>query len=340
MTRSITGLTRIAQAVPAQVFDAYWRFATERQNIFFRRHDGVPANSWTEDPILKTYKFTNAFRASDRVSQYLIKNVIYSGDQTSEEVFFRTMLFKFFNRIETWELLYRNLGEITYADYSFMRYDEILTKAKAAGNRIYSGAYIMPSGSRPFGSHMKHRNNLKLLQVMMGDELPARLKNAESMKKAFELIRAYPSIGDFLAYQYVIDLNYSNLTDFTEMEFVIPGPGCISGLRKCFSSFEGFSEAYLIRYMTDSQDEHLRRLGLNFKSLWGRRLQLIDCQNLFCEVDKYARVAFPEISTKSNRTRIKQQFRPNSEPIDYWFPPKWGVNEKISSRLEPRIGKG
>lgn len=32
-------------------------------------------------------------------------------------------------------------------------------------------------------------------------------------------------------------------------------------------------------------------LGLRFRSLAGRRLKLIDCQNLFCEVDKYARVA-------------------------------------------------
>src|SRR5258707_9985183 len=40
-----------------------------------------------------------------------------------------------------------------------------------------------------------------------------------------------------------------------------------------------------------------------------RRLQLIDCQNLFCEVDKYARVAHPNIAGRTGRTRIKQKFR-------------------------------
>ncbi len=59
----------------------------------------------TADEILSTYKFTNAYRAADRVSQYLIREVIYHGDQSPENLFFRTLLFKIFNKIDTWELL-------------------------------------------------------------------------------------------------------------------------------------------------------------------------------------------------------------------------------------------
>ena len=39
--------------------------------IFELRADGGPG-PWTDDPILQRYKFCNTFRASDRVSQYLI----------------------------------------------------------------------------------------------------------------------------------------------------------------------------------------------------------------------------------------------------------------------------
>jgi hypothetical protein len=78
--------------------------------------------------------------------------------------------------------------------------------------------------------------------------------------------------------------------------------------------------------MADYQEEHFARLGLQFNGLRGRSLQLIDCQNLFCEVDKYARVAHPDIQGISGRTRIKQSFRPVAEPIPAWFPPKWGIN--------------
>ena len=69
--------------------------------------------------------------------------------------------------------------------------------------------------------------------------------------------------------------------------------------------------------------------GLDFHSLWGRRLQLIDCQNLFCEVDKYARVAHPQIVGKTGRVRIKQKFEPLPQQIDLFYPPKWKLNDKI-----------
>ncbi|WP_422615134.1 nucleotide kinase domain-containing protein, partial [Frankia torreyi] len=86
-------------------------------------------------------------------------------------------------------------------------------------------------------------------------------------------------------------------------------------------------EEEIIRYMVDSQHEHFARLGLSFRGLAGTRpLKLIDCQNLFCEVDKYARVAHPHVTGISGRSRIKQHFRMNSDSLDAWFPPKWGIN--------------
>jgi hypothetical protein len=53
---------------------------------------------------------------------------------------------------------------------------------------------------------------------------------------------------------------------------------------------------------------------------------LIDCQNLFCEVDKYARVVHPEAQGTSGRTRIKQNFCVNSMPLPQWYPPKWRLD--------------
>lgn len=86
--------------------------------------------------------------------------------------------------------------------------------------------------------------------------------------------------------------------------------------------------------VADRQQVEFERLGINFRSLWGRPLQLIDCQSLFCEVDKYARHAHPEIVGISGRTRIKQMFRVTPSRIEYWYPPKWGLNEKIAKEQE------
>ncbi len=308
---------------PTVVFDTYWRFAVERQAIFFRRIE-KQWGSWTKDPILKEYKFTNAYRASDRVSQYLIRNVIYKGDPSPEEVFFRIILFKLFNKIETWEMLTDKLGVICYSRYSFEEYDKLLSEAMDCRQTIYSAAYIMPSGNSAFGFSRKHSNHLKLLEKMMEDRVFELISNAPNMATAFDILRSYPTIGDFLAYQFVTDINYSELTSFFEMEFVVPGPGAKSGIRKCFKSLGGLTEPELILRVTNRQEEEFERLGLNFQGLGGRPLQLIDCQNLFCEVDKYSRIAHPEING-SGRTRIKQKFKPISNPVDYWYPPKWNV---------------
>ena len=72
--------------------------------------------------------------------------------------------------------------------------------------------------------------------------------------------------------------------------------------------------------MVDSQEEHFDRLGLPFNGLRGRRLQLIDCQNLFCEVDKYARVAHPDVRGISGRARVEQKYVPDPSPLTAWFP--------------------
>lgn len=323
-------LRHLAPAKVSEVYESYWRFAAERQDIFFRRARGG-ARPWTDNAVLTTYKFTNAYRASDRVSQYLIRHVIYRADLPSSprEVFFRIMLFKLFNKIDTWELLERSFGPITFEDYRFARYDEVLAQAMREGRRIYSAAYIMPPGSSAFGRPAKHQNHLLLLERMMEDRLPDRLAQTRTMQEGFEKLRAYPTIGDFLAYQFITDINYSEITDFSEMDFVVPGPGARDGLRKCFADPGGLNEPELIRLMADLQEREFERLGLDFQSLWGRRLQLIDCQNLFCEVDKYARVAHPQIAGRTGRTRIKQKFDPTLAPIELFYPPKWKLNEKI-----------
>src|SRR6266853_1872102 len=86
------------------VYRTFWKFAAERQNIFAKRLRG-DSPPWSKDPILRQYRYTNAYRATDRVSQYLIRNVIYDSESNSADTLFRILVFKFFNRIETWELL-------------------------------------------------------------------------------------------------------------------------------------------------------------------------------------------------------------------------------------------
>lgn len=311
---------------PTIVFDTYWRFAAERLAMYYRRL-ADPIGPSTADPILSGFRFTNTYRASDRVSQYLISEVQAGTDRSQEprEVFFRTILFKIFNRIETWEALEQRLGPITWANLDAAALDRALENLRRRGNSIYSAAYIMPSPS--FGRERKHSNHIALLLQMMKDWLPDRIRQAPSLRTVYEHVLNYPGIGPFLAFQYTIDLNYSSLLDFDEADMVVAGPGALDGISKCFSNTGRATPEEVIHWMTDRQESEFARLGLRFDGLYGRPLQPIDCQNVFCEISKYARVAHPEITGIANRTRIKQIYRPNHRPLPVpQFPSRWGLH--------------
>jgi hypothetical protein len=82
---------RVLRATPA--FRSYWKIAAERQRMFFRRLAGAPP-PWTDDPVLCAHRFTNAYRASDRVSQFLINEVIYGAPVDERSTVLRVLLFK------------------------------------------------------------------------------------------------------------------------------------------------------------------------------------------------------------------------------------------------------
>ena len=323
-----------------EVYDLYWRFAVERQNIFFKRLRRS-APPWSTDPIFRTFKFCNAYRASDRVSQFLIDSVIYSGNQEPAEVLFRTIFFRLFNRSETWLYLKARLGDISLTDFNPTRYAQLLTERHSTGARIFGGAFIL-CANKAFGFDQKHQNYLALLNKMfLTDRLQRHLLGARSLDRIYELLRSYPLIGTFMAYQIAIDLNYSDAINFSENSFTMAGPGAERGIKKCFESIGGYSPQDVIYHMVSHQHSEFERLGLTFKSLWGRPLHAIDCQGLFCEVDKYSRIARPEL--KSNRSRIKTRFRPNTDPINDFYPPKWNINHLLTPpqpRQPPRQAEG
>ena len=308
------------------VYDAYWRFAAERHSIFLRRLDGA-SSPWTDDPILREFKFCNVYRASDRVSQFLIRNVAYgefASQLSADDVFLRIVLFRLFSKESTWDLLETATGGIQRSTFDVDRLGELLEQAKRRGP-IYTSAFILAPDPR---GRSKHRSHLAIVDSMFRDgTLPAALARANSLGEVYEALLAWPMIGPFLAYQIAIDLNYSEHLNFNEDEFTVPGPGALRGLRKVFSDFGGRTPAQLVHLMVENQESEFERLGLMFDGLFGRRLHAIDCQGLFCEVDKYSRAAFPEL--KSERVRIKHRFGPSPLPLPLFYPPKWGINSKV-----------
>jgi alpha-glutamyl/putrescinyl thymine pyrophosphorylase clade 1 len=321
--------------VRSAVFDVFWQFAAERQAVFHRRAAGAPP-PWTTDPVIASWKFTNVYRASDRTSQMLINDVIYGASACSvEDMVFRILLFKFFNTESTWRLLeqQQHPGRVSWASYEFAAYEAVLSVARRRHAPIYSPAYVIPPP--PYGEQRKHSNHLRLLEDMMTSGLPQEIAAAGSLAGAYQLLRGYRSVGPFLAYQFALDLGYSPLLGDGEGAFVVAGPGALDGLAKCFEDTGGLKPEDLIRWVADTAEGHFAARGLTFTDLWGRKPSLADWQNVLCEVSKYTRATHPQMPGTTGRDRIKQRFRASAHPLQYRFPPQWGLPPSHTA-LPPR----
>lgn len=305
-------------------FRYYFYFIQERMNMFWRKFDN--SKYLTEDPILQEYKFTNVYRACDRVSQYLIRNVISKdlNKYSAEDMLLRILVFKVFNRISTWEYL-EEVHPVSKESFDVNELSQLLSERQKSVS-IFSNAYMM-AGSHSKYEYIdtKHRVWLKMIE----DEFVSghgfrKILNSSSMSDVYNQLRTYPLIGDFLAYQYTIDFNYSPYLNFDENSFVKAGIGAVRGIKKCFVSY-GKSYEDAIRYTYDHFEELQQRYGYtDFRPLPGREPKLIDLQNCFCETDKYLRVALPEL--RVGNVRIKQRYKPTENKIDFYFPTDWDVS--------------
>lgn len=319
-----------------QAFQYYFYFMQERMNIFWKRYEEANA-PFTTDTILAKHKFTNVYRATDRVSQYLIKNVIYSGhdDFSEEDILLRILVFKIFNKIETWEYLEQEFDVLRVDNFDVDKISEklsFLIKHKP----IFNSAYMMTGTHRKYNHlHSKHEKWLNMVKnEMLGGGKFKQIIEAKSLEEVFLILQDCSFLGGFLAYQYAIDFNYSPVINFDENSFVKAGIGAIRGVKKCFEDLGKYSYEDAIRYTQDNLEKYQVKYGFNdFKNLFGREPSLIDLQNCFCETDKYLRVKLPHL--QMGNVRIKQKFKYPKENIQLYFPPKWDLNKNIKQWSQP-----
>ena len=316
-----------------EAFKYYFFFMQERMAIFWKKYNQAPY-PWTQDTTLEKYKFTNVYRACDRVSQYLIKEVIYGSSQvnlSAEDILLRILVFKVFNRIDTWEYLESKIGQLNQRTFKV----DLITKIfndRIKDQPIFNGAYIMTGSHQNYKEYSsKHERWLRMIEnEVTKNQLLSKVVRAKSLESVYNRLLTCPFIGPFLAYQYTIDFNYSEVINFSEDSFVKAGIGAIRGIQKCFDSIGGYSNEDIIKYTQENAEEYRKKYGFNdFRNLFGRAPTLIDYQNCFCETDKLLRAKLPNLNLENSR--IKQKYKNTKSAITYFFPPKWGLNDKIET---------
>lgn len=205
------------------VYERYWYFVGERQRIFEKRAAGEPA-PWSDDPIFARYKFCNVYRAADRVSQRMIRDVCYGG-ASGKDLAFQIVAYRTFSRIQTWDALRDMLQHApSVEDLASGVFEEALTAIRESGHKLYTGSFILCANDA-YGRRIKHLNHVEMFKEMfIRGNLYERIVAAPSLASVYDALHDYPLMGDFMSYQTAIDLNYSKLIDFSENDFTMQAP--------------------------------------------------------------------------------------------------------------------
>ena len=85
--------------IPAEV-DRYVYWIEERERIRRVKEEDKQEPPWTRDPILQEFKFCQVYREDDRTTRWFREH-IREPLRNKPEVLMATVIFRFFNLIET-----------------------------------------------------------------------------------------------------------------------------------------------------------------------------------------------------------------------------------------------
>jgi len=274
--------------------DAVLYYTWEREAIRLARENGHTA-PYTSDPILARYKFTNVRRRDDRVSRWIIENLIEPAVDNVDEYLWFTLLIA---RLINWPPSLRALIDAGVLPTSPSEFDaeefiRVVEGCKADGKKVYSGAYMVyPTRAEPSAPKSRLLAERILSGVIANSEAIHRvvwLDDTLSVRSIVEILAQCFGISTFMAGQATADLTYTGL-EFSDLYTYAPiGPGSSRGLNYLFNRAPGagWGQDDFNRKLIDIRGEIIVRLEIE-------DLTLHDVQNVMCEYSKYARAVLGE----------------------------------------------
>lgn len=302
----------------------FLRTMCSRQDAFLRRLAGHP-RPWSEDPLIDNYRFTNVYRLLDRNSQYLIKNVIWKGSDSTIEQFYRILLFRLFNRITTWDT-FSEASELIWAEHDHGYLIKVIDSITDAKEPLFTASYSSPQTGALHvypGTTTAHRM-IGLIERILQSDILDKIFHAENMKEIVAALKIAPGIGDFLGNQIALDFTYTQWgKKFATDDWTVPGPGAVSGLKLIYNSKAGLSTLETLQHFHSSIPAGLERYGLTFNGLQTWPFSISDTEHWICETWKYIRLSAIYLANGSSAKggRSTKQFEPIGvleSPVTPW----------------------
>lgn len=304
--RQLRYLQRRKQRIPIAALQALDAYAADVR---------LPLNTEQVAHALSTKKFTNCYRFLDRTSQYVISlayrwalphakrpealtavlntaaspskgtaplhNCPYIREPLNQAV--ALYIFKVFNRIETWERIPEEYKTALFAvtGPDILKVVSQIYQWATVQDGLFNRAYMLAHpGTQGFSGWTELYFTRLHSMVESGDLLKIRL-SPHDLKRNFHIFSRYRGFGDFLSYQFSLDYSYFSPISVDYDSFIVPGSGCVKGMRYVFPGIKPRQIPIVLRAMAQ-----LGLHSLGFPLLNGLRLRGNDIQNLFCEFSK------------------------------------------------------
>lgn len=296
----------------------FFDFIQERYRIFLKKQAGEPY-PWTEDDILGYYKFTNVFREDDATTVWFRENV---RDPLSEkeDIILATTVFRWFNRITSGEALFKQ-DELTNHSSAYEQFKatgdgqvlkDTLQRFIGPHGPFVTGAYIIktPNGvtklhgvcwalqeflkeefSLEFGAHTGERHK-KIVGWREAWNIMTDPDYVVSLENAWDWLRKFSYLGDFMAYELVSDLRFTSALRRAPdiLTWANAGPGAMRGLNRLYGRKLNFSQ----KKVNWNKEMHELLILSRQKENWPwtdvRPLEMREIEHSLCEFDKYTRV--------------------------------------------------
>ena len=214
----------------------------------------MPRDSWTQDAILREYRFCNVFRELDTTTEWFAHHV-RTPLRDSPDVLLATVVFRWFNRISTGEAVFLNLmhweGHDGTAWEHMLRTGRIDPVRKAILDHCGAGPYVTGSYIIKTMDGVDKLSGVLLAitrfmrqsrAVAPGSQLDQgemsrmllREQGRHSLEFVWRWLTLFPYLGHFMAYEIVTDLRHTALLDRAPdiLTWANPGPGAERGLNR------------------------------------------------------------------------------------------------------------
>lgn len=282
------------------------RWIIDRYRIHILKDVEKKPAPWTENEILQNFRFTNVRREHDKETKWVINNIC-NIDMSFANKLINLVLFRMINKSETcknfmpidfenvdWESIHKYV-ESQPKDYVFFTNAFKTSGVKSASCKAfgYTSLYKDKSaGVHPLFTVIKYCEKL-----YNEEELVISFGNCTTMKEAFESLKNCDGLGDFLAYQILVDFTYCPESSWSENEFVVAGPGARRGLDFIFDNKDGMTYEECLFWLRNNWTNICSIYGLYwepndvFTDLpdYDRYMNVMSLQNCMCEISKYIR---------------------------------------------------